>query len=140
MTFVLDEEELGRRLGAGLERFLGTIQNDSTLYLVKQEMNATIRRMTEEGKIPPDYLIHAVWSGKNDPRKVVFAVARNYPKYPATEAEFEEIMGYAPRQDDLHRLNCTEVGKVGHWQCGWCLKHQGPNFACGCLYIARGKL
>jgi hypothetical protein len=50
-----------------------------------------------------------------------------------TESEFEQAFGAPPRKDDLHRVNCTEVGKFGHYQCGICLSHQSPRFLCGCI-------
>ena len=49
-----------------------------------------------------------------------------------TAQEFEARTGYAPAQDDLDRVNCEEAGTVGHLCCGWCEKHDGPMFQCGC--------
>jgi len=40
--------------------------------------------------------------------------------------------GRLPRQDDLERVNCRKAGQGGHTQCGWCKKHNGPRFRCGC--------
>lgn len=37
-----------------------------------------------------------------------------------------------PTHDDLDRVNCDVAGKVGHLGCGWCPKHDGPAFQCGC--------
>lgn len=36
--------------------------------------------------------------------------------------EFEKKTGYKPENDDLDRVNCEDVGKIGHQQCGWCEK------------------
>jgi len=47
--------------------------------------------------------------------------------------EFEKKTGYKPENDDLDRVNCEDVGKIGHQQCGWCEKHDKPRFECGCL-------
>lgn len=41
--------------------------------------------------------------------------------------------GYAPVQDDLERVNCSEAGKIGHQQCGWCEKCDAPRFQCSHL-------
>lgn len=46
--------------------------------------------------------------------------------------EFEQATGRKPEQDDLERVNCDKVGQLGHICCGWCPKHNGPNFECGC--------
>ncbi len=46
--------------------------------------------------------------------------------------EFERMTGHAPTNDDLDRVNCQEVGTVGHSQCGVCDSHGKPRFECGC--------
>lgn len=48
-------------------------------------------------------------------------------------AAFKEVVGRAPEQDDLLRVNCLDAGKVGHYKCGWCESHGSPRFQCGCL-------
>lgn len=50
-----------------------------------------------------------------------------------SEKEFEKKFGRKPIQDDLDRVNCKEVGTVGHSQCGVCTTHDKPRFGCGCL-------
>lgn len=47
--------------------------------------------------------------------------------------EFERLVGHAPENDDLDRVNCPKAGSIGHWHCGWCLVHNKPHFMCGCL-------
>jgi hypothetical protein len=54
-----------------------------------------------------------------------------------TAEKFEEATGRKPEDDDLDRCNCAEVGKVGHWQCGWCDGCNRPRFECGHLKKAR---
>ena len=49
-----------------------------------------------------------------------------------TEEEFIERTGRAPEDDDLERVNCELAGQAGHWACGWCDAHNGPQFECGC--------
>ena len=51
-----------------------------------------------------------------------------------TAKEFEEKVGRAPEQDDLDRVNCKEVGRVGHLHCGWCKECDKPRFICGHVY------
>lgn len=46
---------------------------------------------------------------------------------------FEQKTGTAPINDDLERVNCDMVGRIGHWSCGWCDTHDKPRFQCGCL-------
>ena len=48
---------------------------------------------------------------------------------------FRQAIGAFPTQDDLERCNCSDVGKMGHFQCGWCKAHKKPRFVCGCIYV-----
>jgi hypothetical protein len=41
--------------------------------------------------------------------------------------DYRRKVGAAPEQDDLDRVNCAEVGAVGHVQCGRC-PHDWPRF------------
>ena len=50
-----------------------------------------------------------------------------------TAEEFKQIFGYEPENDDLERVNCEKAGTFGHWQCGWCPKHEVPRLKCMCL-------
>ena len=50
-----------------------------------------------------------------------------------TKEEFKEKTGEWAVGDDLERVNCKEVGKFGHSQCGWCEEHDKPRFSCGCV-------
>jgi hypothetical protein len=52
---------------------------------------------------------------------------------PLDAEEFTRLVGRKPEQDDLERVNCTEVGKTMHRMCGWCDGHGQPRFECGCL-------
>jgi hypothetical protein len=49
------------------------------------------------------------------------------------EKQFKERFGSEPMDDDLERVNCSEVGDIGHCSCGVCEKHNKPRFMCGCL-------
>ena len=49
-----------------------------------------------------------------------------------TRDEFKEILGYEASEDSLKRINCPNVGKIGHRFCGWCTIHARPRFICGC--------
>ena len=49
-----------------------------------------------------------------------------------TVAEFKKYTGYEPINDDLDRVNCKEVGTIGHSLCGWCFIHNLPRLQCGC--------
>jgi len=49
-----------------------------------------------------------------------------------TAAEYQELTGFEPIQDDLERTNCSRVGMIGHWFCGVCPDHNKPRFVCGC--------
>ncbi len=46
--------------------------------------------------------------------------------------EFEEKTGRKPEDDDLERVNCTMVGRMGHSSCGWCYEHSRPRYECWC--------
>lgn len=50
-----------------------------------------------------------------------------------TAEQFEEIVGFAPIDDDLERLNCHKAGYIFHMACGYCEKHNKPRFVCGCI-------
>jgi len=52
-----------------------------------------------------------------------------------TPEEFTAAYGREPQQDDMHRVNCSRAGNLGHSQCGMCEKHHMPRFMCGCLFI-----
>ncbi len=43
---------------------------------------------------------------------------------------FKAKTGDEPILDDLERVNCGSAGKPGHYQCGWCLKCDAPNWQC----------
>ena len=45
--------------------------------------------------------------------------------------QFKAKTGREPVEDDLTRVSCPTVGELGHWQCGWCEKHDRPRFECG---------
>lgn len=47
-----------------------------------------------------------------------------------TREEYFARFGDWPIQDDLERVNCPLAGKVGHWGCGVCEKHDLPMFLC----------
>jgi hypothetical protein len=47
-----------------------------------------------------------------------------------TAEEFEAVIGWKPRDDDLERANCKLVGRVGHTFCGMCETHKKPRFLC----------
>jgi hypothetical protein len=55
-----------------------------------------------------------------------------------TEQEFEARFGQPPQLDDLTRVECADAGKMGHWLCGVCTKHDKPRFLCGCIYMKEG--
>lgn len=50
-------------------------------------------------------------------------------------AEVEEPCQWcgAPRQPCkcVERMNCTEIGKAGHFYCGYCFRHNMPRYLCG---------
>ena len=45
--------------------------------------------------------------------------------------QFKAKTGCEPVYDALARVNCPRAGEGGHWQCGWCEKHDKPRFQCG---------
>lgn len=47
---------------------------------------------------------------------------------------FFRFVGRWPAFDDAERMFCTEVGKIGHNQCGFCHEHAKPRFLCGCIF------
>jgi len=50
-----------------------------------------------------------------------------------TEAGFLFKFGRMPEPGALDRLNCHQEGSFGHWNCGFCEKHDKPRFMCLCL-------
>lgn len=52
-----------------------------------------------------------------------------------TTDQFIAAVGRPPEDDDMERCNCSLVGEIGHWSCGWCSKHNLPVFICGCIKI-----
>ena len=48
-----------------------------------------------------------------------------------TAEDYKKATGADPENDDLERVNCTQLGQVGHQQCGWCPKCNLPRFCCG---------
>lgn len=47
-----------------------------------------------------------------------------------TEEQYTYRYGRLPEHDDLDRINCQQVGTVGHGQCGWCDSCNGPRMYC----------
>ena len=56
-----------------------------------------------------------------------------------TEKEFIEMVGSAPEQDDLERLNCPDAGKIGHSSCGYCVTNNRPKFMGHCIKCEKCK-
>ena len=56
-----------------------------------------------------------------------------------TAERFEAATGYPPESDDLERCNCPDEGKDGHWGCGWCERHNLPQFRCSCFILSLEK-
>jgi hypothetical protein len=52
-----------------------------------------------------------------------------------TVESFETAFGRKPVNDDLDRVNCSNVGAVGHLGCGVCPEHAKPHFECGCRAV-----
>lgn len=48
-----------------------------------------------------------------------------------SDRDFFHLVGRPPEKDDLHRVNCTRVGEIGHMMCGYCAKCSAPRFLCG---------
>jgi len=67
----------------------------------------------------------------SDPCEPVRAMVNLRP-VPMTAVAFNDILGYAPKNDDLDRINCSRAGGPGHVQCGWCDEHWKPRFVCDC--------
>lgn len=56
-----------------------------------------------------------------------------------TAKEFQQITGFAPRDDDLERANCDKVGQIGHFMCGMC-ECGKPRFLCATHCISEIKV
>lgn len=54
-----------------------------------------------------------------------------------TSAEFFDMVGRFPENDEIDRLNCVEWGFPGHYLCGFCDEHQVPRFVCGCEVVCQ---
>lgn len=53
---------------------------------------------------------------------------------------FRAWTGIEPIEDDLTRCNCNQIGQEGHDCCGWCEKHNKPQFMCMCKLKTKYKL
>ena len=73
--------------------------------------------------------------GEEPVEQQFFAIARmgHVQLGPMGPDIFQQATGQAPTCDDLHRVNCTEAGSVGHFMCGWCDECGLPRFMCGHL-------
>jgi hypothetical protein len=69
---------------------------------------------------------------ENDPAEPSHPMVLLRP-IPMTAEAFEDILGYAPVDDDVDRVNCPDAGKPGHQMCGWCDHHWTPRSVCGCF-------
>lgn len=56
-----------------------------------------------------------------------------------TEQDFILATEAEPQDDNMERVNCPDEGNPGHHACGWCEKHNGPRFMCGCLKFIRSE-
>ena len=131
---VFDENDLRQRLVESLKKFIGrTLISEASLENIRSTIAFTLRQMEAEGGKPFRFFVYEVEEAPDRIGQVNFYLARNFALYPATEEEFEELVGRPPVQDDLHRLNCDKVGEFGHMQCGWCLRHGRMRMECGCL-------
>jgi hypothetical protein len=68
----------------------------------------------------------------SDPREPAQPMVQLRP-VPMTAVAFNDILGHAPENDDLERINCDCTGGVGHLLCGWCDDCWRPRFICGCV-------
>lgn len=127
--------ELWARIIKPLEsRVVGRMLDANALASVATIVNTILMQMHCEGKFPADYIEFAL--KVDDIRgQLTIGISRNFRLYPMTAEEYEELLGVAPIQDDLERVNCKTAGQTGHRQCGWCLEHQKPRFMCGCLAL-----
>lgn len=94
--------------------------------VVRVELRHRFKELEFENAIPPDFVRWEVFANDSNPRTLRVALARNYARYPMTEAEFEEMVGRKPREDDLDRINCPDAGEMLHTLCGWNLRHWCP--------------
>ena len=51
--------------------------------------------------------------------------------------DFKRMTGNLPEDDDLARLNCRLARAPGHELCGYCEKHDKPQFLCDCFNKVR---
>jgi len=113
-------DPLKATLDAVLKPFVGC-PNDACTRAAIQSAVAAFLAPLGEGR---EFLVQ----GEGD------ALAVNVmPELPMTEATFTKLVGRAPVNDDLDRVNCPTIGGFGHTLCGWCLVHYGPRFQCGCV-------
>lgn len=109
-------------------------QNDTrTRDEYAAEVQAFLRLLEDGRALPPSYFDFFVATPFDDPRVMQVHLCQNFARYPMSEEEFEVAFGYKPANDDLHRVNCDQAGKVGHWQCGFCPVHNRARFMCGCI-------
>lgn len=123
------------QLEEGLAPFINDPINDDTRHRIRSVLASRLAQMTDAGDVPPDFFRHVVRSTPEDTVRGVVSMymVRNFAAYPMTEPEFRDTFGRDAGQDDLHRVNCTDAGAVGHYQCGWCMTHETARFACGCI-------
>ncbi len=121
-----------RELNAILERFRHRPSDDELRRRIMESVQNEIRRMVDCGDVPSDYCRHAFTHDKMRGALHLYVV-RDYRYYPMTGDDFHDFFRRAPAQDDLHRINCREAGTLGHWHCGWCMRHETARWDCGCV-------
>jgi len=121
-------------LEEGLAAFINEPITDATRHRIERMVADNFACLVDTGDLPPDYWRYAVKALPTDiaARTINFYMVRNFAAYPMTDREFEGAFSWGPGLYDLHRVNCTDAGTVGHYQCGWCMTHETARFVCGC--------
>jgi len=126
-------EPIAKHLRAIGERYRNRPNDVRTRDEFMADVTAFLRVLADNRAVPSDYFDLFVAAPFDDPRTMQLHLSQNFARYPMSEEEFEAAFGRKPINDDLHRVNCDQAGKVGHWQCGFCPIHNRPRFMCGCL-------
>jgi hypothetical protein len=113
--------------------FVGQITSGTTEWAADSVVKALVNDAVCMGHLPAGYLLTGFFINEDNPTVAEIHACPNYADFPASEKEYEDLVGRPPIQDDLHRLNCGQVGEFGHFGCGWCLKHTRLRSECGCL-------
>lgn len=125
--------EINPALSQAVQPFLNRWDGHQLRDDILRTVNDMLSHFYSKKRIPDGYFAKVLIIDESD--GPLIWLIQDFARYPISAGEFEDAFGFAPT-DDLHRMNCTKAGSVGHWMCGICETHNHPRFVCGCVRTA----